>query len=319
MLYSVAIIGAGYMADEYIRILVARVEFRVVGLVGRTTTRAQELANRYHGLEVFSTIEELFNAKAPDLVIVAVSELETHRVLKEIWKFPWTCIVEKPAGHNLEEAKKILEDSKNAAGKTFLALNRRYYESTLAAQKALLNVEGPRFINLVDQHDTQKALALGVPEKVVDNWHFANAIHTVDLLRVFSRGEVSRLEKSKWSTNEGAFVVCAKVYFTSGDQALYTSFWNTPNNWSLSVSTQELRVTLSPLEFASIQLKGERNSSRVNLEGRDIEFKPGLSQLLDDARESLKGNNNNLVTLIDGYKSMKLIQEIFESEAIPVV
>lgn len=307
----VAIIGSGYMAQEYLSIFSKRTEFTLVGIVSRSLSNAKTVAERFGNPPVYVSVKELYNSTAADLVVVAVSELATYTVLKEVWQFSWTCLVEKPAGHNLDEAKKILDEADGAAGLTFVALNRRFYESVAYAKSQLTNTVGPRYLQLVDQHDTLEARRIGTPARVIDNWHFANAIHTVDLLVFLARGEVREVTTSTWQGSKEIMVATSNISFSSGDQAEYTSYWNTPQNWSLSISTPEKRLVLAPIEKLYMQELGQRGLTDINLGGRDTLFKPGLSALLDSVENLINGQRHGLVTLEESYETMKLLDQIF--------
>jgi predicted dehydrogenase len=316
VVFKVAFVGAGYMAREYISAVTNRDTFEAVGIVGRSTERALGLSSEFGGIPTFTSIEALYETTEADLVVIAVSELETQGVLNKIWQFPWTCLVEKPAGYNLEAARAVLQDSINAPGATFLALNRRHYESMVGAKAILAKQGGPRILELVDQHDTIEALRIGTPNEVVRNWHFANAIHTVDLLRHFTRGAITSVKSEVWRDGGAGFVVNAGISFSSGDYATYASYWNIPNNWSFSVATPNERVLMRPLERLFRQITGQRNLEELSLSGRDTIFKPGLSSMLDDLEAFLRGESHNLTSLSDGYETMSLLDEIFRDSPL---
>lgn len=307
----VGFVGAGYMASEYARVLRARPSWEIVGVVGRSEHRASEFSTSNPGSRSFPTVSQMVSTCDPHLVIVAVPELETLRVLQAVWEHPVTCLVEKPAGHNLEQARLASSRSLQARGPTFLALNRRYYESVQCAMSMLSRDGGSRLLTLVDQHDTRQAAARGQPQEVLNNWHFANAIHTVDLLRVFARGHVETVETFVWSNAEFRRDVESRILFSSGDRATYSSFWNLPNTWSLNCVTSAQRLVLAPLEQGFSQKDGERSIAPMLLKGRDLEFKPGLSNLVDDLERHFAGTPSSLVELEEGLESMELVSRIF--------
>ena len=311
MSYTVGIVGAGYMANHYIKLLDHSNLYTIVGIVSRTQSKADLLVLNLEGASVYRTIKEMYEAITPDIVVVAVPILETFGVLREVWNYPWTCIVEKPAGYNLNEAQMILEESRSSLGQTFLALNRRYYESVQVAKDLLSNQDGPRFIQLCDQHDTEVARDAGVPTAVLANWHFANAIHTVDLANFFASGDIESVTSSYWQSGSNSFVVEASLDYSSGDRIAYTSYWNTPQNWSLGISTAETRVVLSPLEELQTQAKGNRHLTWAHLDGNDQIFKPGLYGLVENLTSYLQGKPSDMVSLEESLASMNLVERIF--------
>jgi hypothetical protein len=60
-------------------------------------------------------------------------------------------------------------------------------------------------------------------------------------------------------------------------------------------------------------VKGERVSKAITLAGRDLQFKPGLSGLLDEMKNQLDGKMHALTTLDDAFESMGLIHTIFDN------
>lgn len=312
MTFRIGLVGAGYMGSEYVKLLSGRRDFQVTGIVSRTELSARNLARDLDGVMIYKTIGEMYSEAQPDVVIVAVPELETPNVLRQVWRHPWTCIVEKPAGHNMREAEKITQGSCQAEGETFLALNRRYYESVTRARIILAEHSGPRYLHLVDQHDTETAKASGKPTPILNNWHFANAIHTVDLARFIARGEIENVQSSVWQPSKKSFVLDSEIEFSSGDRLKYTSYWNIPQKWSLSVSTPLIRVLLSPLEELSTQQISKGDVAPSQLEGRDLAVKPGLSGLLSELTNYLEGKPHDLVSLDEGLLSMQLVERIFD-------
>jgi predicted dehydrogenase len=309
----VGLVGAGYMANHYIKLFDYSSLYTIVGIVSRTKSKAELLVENLKGASVYRTIKEMYEAATPDVVIVAVPILETFGVLREVWNYPWTCIVEKPAGYNLSEAQMILGESRSCPGATFLALNRRYYESVQGAKDLLSHQDGPKFIQVYDQHDTEVAREAGAPMAVLANWHFANAIHTVDLANFFASGVIESVTSSRWTLGSKSFVVEASVDYSSGDRIAYTSYWNTPQNWSLSISTSETRALLSPLEELQTQAKGNRLPTRTDLEGKDKIFKPGLFGLVENLTSYLQGKPSEMVSLEESLESMNLVERIFGS------
>jgi predicted dehydrogenase len=316
MSYKVAVIGAGNMGSEYIRVFRDRLDWEVVGLVSRSRESAALMAADHGGLDVLGSVRELFEVAKPDVVIVAVPVNVTLKVLRMVWEFPWACLVEKPPGRNLQEAIRLERESRKAKGQTFVALNRRFYESVTGVKEKFADDDGPRFIQLIDQHSPVEALKAGTPREVAANWQFANAIHSVDLLRFLARGRVKRVTKSLWVGSQQNFVIEANVNFSGGDRAVYTSYWNTPNTWSLSCSTPARRVLLSPLERGFLQLEGERLVQELVLEGRDVVYKPGLSLMIDELTNLMSHSEHRLVGLSEGLKSMLLVERLFRTYRI---
>lgn len=309
---KVAIVGAGNMAREHARAFHGLPGAELCAIFSRTAERATALAREFRISQVCASLEELFERTRADLVVVTVRELSMNDVARRCFAYPWTVLLEKPAGYDLADAEEILGNARRtgALGRTFVALNRRSYQSTLQA-KALLPDSGPRFIKVQDQQDQQAARESGQPEAVVHNWMFANSIHTIDYLRVFGRGEVTDVTcAAPWDAARPG-VVLAKIGYSSGDIGFYEGVWNGPAPWAVTVSTPEVRVEMRPLESLSVQRRGERKLAPVELDAVDAQFKPGLRRQAEQALQAARGETASLPKLEDALASMRLCARIF--------
>ena len=308
---SVAIVGAGYMAREHIRAFQDIPGVSVAGIHSRTRTRAEGLAAEFHIPAVYDSVAELHKETNADLVVVTVPELEVNAVGRACFEFPWTALLEKPAGYNLADAEDILSAARAKGRKVYVALNRRCYSSTRAMLEDLKQLSGPRYIHVQDQEDQVRALQAGQPKTVVDNWMYANSIHMIDYFLLMGRGKVESIEPVVPWNPRGARYVVAKITFDSGDLGLYEGIWNGPGPWAVSVNTPEKRWEMRPLEQASYQLAGQRKLELITSHPWDQQFKPGLRLQAEKAVTAAQGQETDLTSLEDAFESMRLVQAIF--------
>ena len=106
---KIGIIGSGYMAQEYIKVL-KNIKIEVTGVVSRNLKK-RKFASK-NRIKFFSSIDQLYNKTKPDAFIIAVSELSLKKVLIETFKFKTFNLVEKPIGINLKESNLITKISK---------------------------------------------------------------------------------------------------------------------------------------------------------------------------------------------------------------
>lgn len=307
----VAFVGAGYMTREHAKAFAALPSVELTGIFSRTAERAQELASQYGIANVCGSVDDLYANGKPDLVVVSVPELQMNSVARACFKHPWTVMLEKPAGYDIADAKDVLAAAKAAGSRVFVALNRRWYGSTRAAMADLQSNRGARYIRVLDQQDQAAALAAGQPAKVVENWMYANSIHTVDYFHVFGRGKVVRVEPVVRWDPKNPWMVVAKISFDSGDIGLYEGVWRGPGPWAVTVATPAKRWELRPLEHAAYQEAGSRKLVALDLEQRDSDFKAGIYTQAEQAVAAALGEPNKLPTLDDALQSMLLVQQIF--------
>lgn len=308
---KVAFVGAGYMAAEHARAFASLPDVEIVGFYSRTRERAEKLAAPY-GARVCDSVSDLYKKTSADLVVVTVVELSIAQVASECFAHPWSVLLEKPAGYDLADATRIRDAAVRARSNAFVAFNRRAYSSTRQALELLRGHPSQRFIKVIDQQDQQAAiLQNNQPDLVARNYMFANSIHLIDYFRVFGRGEVAEIEPVVRWTPEKPGVVLARINFSSGDIGLYEGIWNGPGPWIVSVNTPEQRIEMRPLEQATVQLRGTRAVTQLDIDPDDTAYKPGLRYQARQALAAVRKESANLATIDDSWHSMKLVADIF--------
>ena len=308
----VAFVGAGSMAREHIRALADVPGVVLSGIHSRTRARAEALAKELEVGLVCDSIEELHDRSHADLVVVSVPELSANEVSRRCFAFPWTALLEKPAGYDLADAEAIASAAHAAKRRVFVALNRRLYSSTQAAVDDLATRNEARYIRVQDQQDQASALAAGQPALVVKNWMYANSVHTIDYLRVLGRGRVADVKAVFPWTPDRPGVVVSEVRFDSGDIGIYEGIWNGPGPWAVTVSTPSKRWEMRPLEQAVFQNRGERVLNPIEVHPRDKTFKAGFRRQAELAVDAaVKQGGTGLATLDDALETMRLVSRIF--------
>jgi predicted dehydrogenase len=307
---GIAIIGAGYMAQQHARAFASLPSVEIAGVCGRTRSRAEDLAAMY-GAKVYDTVDSLYEATKADVVVIAVNELSMPDVCFAAFRYPWLCLLEKPVGVDLPASESILDRARAAGVRAYVALNRRSYSSTRQALQKLSGDDGPRLISLLDQEDMQAAREFGRPEAVVRNWMYANSIHIVDYFNVFGRGEIVSVVPTVPWTPEMPGNVVAVVTFSSGDTGVYEAVWDGPGPWSATITNRQVRAEMRPLEKLRIQRRGERSLTEIVTDPVDTEFKPGLRYQAEQMLAALEGKPASLATLEDAMRSMTLCAHIY--------
>ena len=285
----------------------------LTGIFSRTRSRADKIATEAGVESVCNSIAELYEKSNPQLVVISVPELSVREVCLEAFKYPWTCLIEKPAGYDLADADLILSAANEHDRHAFVALNRRHYSSTRTVLEDIRKQEGSRLIHVCDQEDQIGALKAGQPELVVENWMFANSIHVIDFFSVLGRGKIDSISPIiQWTPDDPKFVM-SKIGYDSGDVGIYEAVWNGPGPWAVSVTTQEKRWEMRPLEQAMVQPFGSRKVDPVASHRWDAEFKPGLRRQAGEAVKAALGRPHELPSLADAMQSMRLVAAIYEN------
>jgi predicted dehydrogenase len=284
---------------------------QVVGIHSRTRARAEALAQEFSISFVGDSVGELYERTHADLVVVTVVELSMNAVAKACFEFPWTVLLEKPAGYDLEDALSIHAAAGTRGRRVFVALNRRALSATLEVKTQLAEQAGARFIKVCDQQSQARALAGGQPPLVVANWMFANSIHMIDYFRQFARGAVKSVEPIRPYDAKAPDVVLLRVTFDSGDHGLYEGIWHAPGPWAVSVTTPDRRWELRPLEQGVTQRLGA-GPQPLDVHRWDADFKPGFRRQAEWAVAAARnGDAGGLATLSDALESMRLVHAMF--------
>lgn len=313
MKLEIAFVGAGYMAEEHIKAFADAPDVRLVGIHSRNQERARKLANRYAIGRVFPSIAQMYSDSTPAAVVVAVPELATAAICDEVFKYPWTSLIEKPVGYNFTEAKSLVEQARKRGHRAYVALNRRHYSSTRSVLTDLELQPDQRWVHVFDQENPLAALQAGQPAAVVDNWMYANSIHVIDYFKLFCRGRLENVNHVvKWDARSPGFVL-STLAFSSGDVGIYEAVWNAPGPWAVTVTTHKQRWELRPLEQGSTQLYGSRKSEAMHIDPCDVKFKAGIRLQANELLRVLRGEPAFLPTIEDALETMDLVRQIYES------
>lgn len=308
--WKIAIVGAGYMAQEHAKAFASLPNAEIVGVCGRRLVRAATLATAY-GTRAFESIETMHRETQADAVVVAVNELAMRDVCVATFAHPWLCLLEKPVGVDLPEAQAIYAAAQRAGARAFVALNRRSYASTRQALAELAADDSPRLISVLDQQDMVAAREGGQPDAVVRNYMYANSIHLIDYLNLFGRGDIVSVQPAvRWTADRPGFVV-SSVRYSSGDAGVYQAVWDGPGPWSVTVTNRLVRLELRPLEKLGIQRRGERRLTDPKVDAIDCEFKPGLRHQAEQIVGILNRAPTTLATLHEATRSMALCADIY--------
>lgn len=312
MVKKIALIGAGYTAQEHAKAFVDIEDVQLVGVFSRTRQRAEALAQTYGIAGVYDSIDALYHQTHADAVIVTVNEPAMLETCLACLHYDWTLLVEKPPGLYVAQAETLLQEAVAHQREVYVALNRRFYHSTQTALNDLNSITSPRYIVIQDQQDREAARARGRTDEVLRYWMYANAIHMVDYLRIFGRGNITQVTPVfAWSEEAHPRVVTVALTFDSGDKALYESLWEAPAPWAVSITTPVRRWELRPVEDVTRQEAGTYQRVPIERSDWDTRFKPGYRAQAQAFVDHLRGLSSQSVPLAEALETMRLVQTIY--------
>jgi hypothetical protein len=103
----------------------------------------------------------------------------------------------------------------------------------------------------------------------------------------------------------------AKISYEFGDIGIYEAVWNGPGPWAVTVTTQQKRWEIRPLERVAVQPYGSRALVYFKENEWDTNFKPGLRAQAGEAVKAVFGEPHTLPSLDDAIKSVRLVHAIY--------
>lgn len=310
---SLAIVGAGPITEEYLKVLKdLKKDVKVTGIFSRTKSKAKALAKKYKISNVCSSLKDLYKRSKANGVLIAVSINSTEKVLSEAMNYPWKSFVEKPVGINFNQAKKLAQLSKRKKHSCYVALNRNFYSSVIKLKNILkTDTKSKRIVIVNDQENIIQAKKEKYPKKIIDNWMYCNSIHLIDFFRIFTRGKLNNVEKIKKFSSSKPSYNLSFLNFSSGDKGIYSCVWNKNSPWLVKVITDNTNLLLKPIEYLCEKKYG--NIKEYKISSNDIKYKPGFYLQTKEFVGILKGNikKSSLPSINDSLITMRNIKKIY--------
>jgi predicted dehydrogenase len=311
----IGVIGSGFMARKHceaIGVLAQKFNVEIVGLAGRNpATMSQLLEDFSIGVQT-PTVQALMSQAKPTHLIVAVDEDALPLICEQLFQFEGAILFEKPFGLDRSKSESLAKSFTFFENK-FVAVNRRFYPESQFVRNQIHGSNEPILGIFEDQHDLEEASRLGISREILESWEYANAIHMIDLIRFYLRGDVVGIDTSLLYENADRRFYSAVVDFDSGDKALYLSKWNIPGSWRISIGLPDEELLQAPLEKLSIRPRYQRFYNEWQPElGEPPDGKKGLYNQLCAFLGFSPNHGENLSTIHDSLKTMRLIEGIFK-------
>ena len=212
---KICFVGAGRMTKEHLKVFSKIKNVKISGITTRTIKKAKILQKKYPELIIYKNLNQMLLDLKPDGVIVSVSENSLQRVCKILFKFKYPLLIEKPIGCNFKQNLNILNQLKKYKKKNcYVALNRRFFNSTLKLIEELKKDKGKRKIYINDQQYNLKSIYPHKEKIVRKNMMYANSVHLLDYVNILARGKIKSVKTNILKKKKSIFVNFKnKVYF----------------------------------------------------------------------------------------------------------
>ena len=303
--FKIAIIGAGYMAEEYLKVLLAK-KIPCEAIFSRTVSKSKILKKKYNIKKIYTSLNGLKNDNEINSLIIAVNAESTQNLINNLDIHKYRVLCEKPVGINFEETKKIISKIKNKY--FYVALNRRFYSSNLKAYNLVNMNRSKRLISIRDQE-----LQNSKSNLYNKNLMYWNSVHLIDYINIYARGKLLKIQRLKRFKDNKFSENLTRLIFSSKDEVLYHCNWNSPGPWSVNIIQKYHSVEMKPLENLVEEklIKGKRIRIFHNRSKIDSKFKPGLFYQVNEFLKMLNNKKHKLVNLNDYFNTVKLIKKLY--------
>ncbi|MDQ7836211.1 MAG: Gfo/Idh/MocA family oxidoreductase [Humidesulfovibrio sp.] len=273
---KVGLIGAGLIARQHLTAMSRVPGLEAVGIASRTRAKAEALAAEFGLLHVCDSPGELVRQAAPDALMVLVSPQAMAPLALECLDFGLPLFLEKPVGLSVEEAESVAGAAAEKNVPNMVGFNRRHYS---IFQKGLAKVlERGRLLSVIVEGSERMHVARATgrfTDEVLRAWVFANATHTIDLLRHFG-GEPEEVCAFATSLHEplgDQFV--AALRFPGGVLGSFTGNWHSPGGWGVVLKGEGVTAEFRPLETCRLTY-ADGTSETLEPDADDAAVKPGF-------------------------------------------
>jgi len=309
----IAVIGAGRIARQHLRVLVTFEDVEIVGVCNRGGSDLTPLAAQYHIPQTFSDWRRMLEVTAPEAVVIAVSHFETVGVTAGCLSLGLPCLIEKPPGFTVAETASLAELAERQGVINMVALNRRYY-SVMDHALAAVREHGPLMGIAIEAPENIRLLRdqAKIDSRVLDRWLVANNIHAVDLFRRIG-GEVAEVHAFRQRWHEPtADSFSATIQLSNGVLGTFVAHWQAPGPWRLQLYGEGVRACLEPLERGELWF-ADGTSQTIPIDPVDREFKAGFytqASAFVDAVIRQSPAPPPASDLADAVKTMELLERI---------
>ncbi len=310
---NILLVGTGPMAIEHLKVLNALNKKIIV--VGRGYRSSNKFFKKTNIKPHIGGINKYLNNSIikSDFAIVSVGVDELCKVTNSLLKNGIkNILVEKPGGLNLKELNSIKKNADKSGANVFIAYNRRFYASTIYAEKAIKKDGGVISFNFEFTEWANEIEKLNKNLLIKENWFLANSSHVVDL--AFFLGGIPKKIKSftkkgnlNWHKSANVFAGAGET--SDGKLFSYNANWNSPGRWRVDMLTKKSRYIFAPMEKLKIQ---KINCIDVNYiqninYNYDIRFKPGIYLQTKNFLNRKFSRMLNINDMISYYKIYKKI------------
>ncbi len=309
IMFNLGIIGAGSIAESHLTVIDKIKSLKVYGITSKTNSKCKKLRKKFKIHKIFLNYIEMIKDKNINAVVLLVPPHEVIEVCKNIAKYKKPIFIEKPIGINFKETLQI----KNLFNKNnvlnMVGFNRRFY-SVFHKAIDIINKNGGLQNVIIEGHERIWNLKkLKINKNYINNWHYLNSIHTVDLIRFFI-GEIKNIEVIEKNKKKKIYI--SIINSVKKIKCIYFSNWNTSDGWSIKLYANKITIVFKPLENA-YWFDETLKINKIKPDLFDKKFKPGFYNQMIYFKKLLISKKNiwPSQSVQQSLQSSELIYKIF--------
>lgn len=289
----IGIVGAGWITQQHVKAIEHIEGLQAYAITSRTQSKADALAQEFSIPHVYASLEEMMAGGDIDALMILVSADQMFAVAQQALTYEVPVFFEKPVGLSVEENKVLCDQAQAQGVKTMVGFNRRYYSVFHKGMK-IINEHGPLLGVAIQGHERMWKQRVNTirqrSDQVLDHWIFANAVHTIDLLRFFG-GEITETKSFANSfVDPKGDQMAASIRFANGALGTYQAHWYSPGGWSVTLYGQGVRVDFAPLE-QGVWTDVNFQTHSIEADEFDRDQKPGFYGQMVDFKNVILGNS----------------------------
>ena len=117
--YNFAILGTGYMAQEYTNVIKSLKIKKTISVLGSSYFKSNSFKIKNNLDFAARSLDQLYKKNKADYLIVCVKEEKLYLLINKIIKYNWNCLFEKPLGYNYQQTINIAKKLKKKGGIQF--------------------------------------------------------------------------------------------------------------------------------------------------------------------------------------------------------
>ena len=312
---DVLVVGAGKIAEEHIKVLLAL--NLSIEVIGRGKKNVKLLAKNFDGIKIsHGGLERWIKLnKCPTNVIVATT-IETlyENCVILIENGAKSILVEKPLTFCESELNTLNSICKKHSASVHIAYNRRFYDSVQKAKNLLYNDGGANSFHFDFTEALFRINKDRYSDKTMRRWGISNSSHVIDTA-FFLAGSPHQMkcllngDKISWHPSGDKFFGSGKT--KNGILFSYSADWTGPGRWSININSKNYKIILSPMEKLQIQNYGGFDIEEIPIDTLDLKFKPGFYLQIKTWLGLDKRLSDDLITLEKYSILLKSLNKIF--------